>query len=259
MKDFYYILGTRNNCTANELNEAYHKLAGRFNAKDDYFLQSHFQEISEAYEILSDPVKRRRYDAALKRSQKRQLLFFRTRHLNLLTTIALVGFTGLFGFYVLKQINQHKETPVQIIQPITSTATPHKRLKHRKKKHWVALTPATQKPVQNVISKSAVVLQVPVQKAIAAVQNTTPAPTAIKPVMVQSVPKPQPDTTYITHLKSTLAGDVYLHETADYMSAVVATLPAQAKVRVLAKGTTFYKVVYNSQTGYLPKWTLTTP
>jgi DnaJ-class molecular chaperone len=72
MKDFYYILGTDANSTLNEIKEAYRKLSKKFhpdlNQGDKYF-EDRFREIKEAYDTLSDPAKRSRYDAALKKSR----------------------------------------------------------------------------------------------------------------------------------------------------------------------------------------------
>jgi len=70
MKDLYYILGTDRNCTPRELNAAYQKLARKLQPDErehDYFLEDHFKEITEAYQILSDPDQRRKYDAAFKK------------------------------------------------------------------------------------------------------------------------------------------------------------------------------------------------
>ncbi|HEX3385166.1 MAG TPA: DnaJ domain-containing protein [Mucilaginibacter sp.] len=77
MKDFYYILGTRGNASADEIEAAYQKLARKFVDEDDAFMDAHFREISEAYDTLRDDRRRRKYDAALRRSQRRYLATFR--------------------------------------------------------------------------------------------------------------------------------------------------------------------------------------
>ena len=64
-KDYYKILGVSQNCTEQELKSAYRKLARKFHpdvAGDSSEVVSKFKEINEAYEILSDKVKRAEYD-----------------------------------------------------------------------------------------------------------------------------------------------------------------------------------------------------
>ncbi|HTD40339.1 MAG TPA: DnaJ domain-containing protein, partial [Mucilaginibacter sp.] len=111
MKDLYYILGTDRDCTTGELNAAYQKLARKLQPGEqehDYFLEDHLREITEAYQTLSDPDKRRKYDAAFKKNYQRRLYYFKIKHLNIAATLALLLFTGLFGWYVMRMINGDK-------------------------------------------------------------------------------------------------------------------------------------------------------
>ena len=68
MKDYYYILGISKAATLPEIQEAYKKLALKFhpdtNDNDPFFVH-HYQQIKEAYQVLSDDNKRFRYDKAV--------------------------------------------------------------------------------------------------------------------------------------------------------------------------------------------------
>ena len=65
-KDFYAILGVPRNADAAALKKAYRKLAMKWhpdkNPNNQTEAQAKFQEISEAYDVLSDPNKREIYD-----------------------------------------------------------------------------------------------------------------------------------------------------------------------------------------------------
>lgn len=65
-KDYYDILGVRRGATAAEIEKAYQKLVRTYHAPPgaNKIAEVRFQEISEAYEILSDKDKRERYDRA---------------------------------------------------------------------------------------------------------------------------------------------------------------------------------------------------
>lgn len=69
-KDYYYILGVSTSATAEEIQEAYHDLYEKYgphvsvSGQDPEILLKTFKDISEAYEILMDPVKRKKYDEA---------------------------------------------------------------------------------------------------------------------------------------------------------------------------------------------------
>ncbi|XP_049291523.1 protein tumorous imaginal discs, mitochondrial isoform X1 [Anopheles funestus] len=64
-KDYYNTLGVTKNASPKEIKKAYYKLAKKYHPdtnKDDPNAGKKFQEVSEAYEILSDETKRREYD-----------------------------------------------------------------------------------------------------------------------------------------------------------------------------------------------------
>jgi len=64
-RDFYEVLGVSRVATADELQRAYRKLARTYHpdVNKDPEAESRFKDISEAYDVLSDPETRRKYDA----------------------------------------------------------------------------------------------------------------------------------------------------------------------------------------------------
>ncbi len=63
MKDYYAILGLSREATSDEIKRAYRKLAHQYHPdKAGKETEAKFKEINEAYQVLSDPEKRQRYD-----------------------------------------------------------------------------------------------------------------------------------------------------------------------------------------------------
>jgi curved DNA-binding protein len=64
-KDYYSTLGVAKTATEKELKQAFRRLARKFHPDvnpGDKTAESKFKEINEAYEVLGDPAKRRKYD-----------------------------------------------------------------------------------------------------------------------------------------------------------------------------------------------------
>lgn len=64
-KDYYQALGVNRNASAEEIKKAYRKLALKYHPDrnpDDKSSEDKFKDINEAYQVLSDPTKRQRYD-----------------------------------------------------------------------------------------------------------------------------------------------------------------------------------------------------
>jgi curved DNA-binding protein len=64
-KDFYQILGVARDASQDEIQRAYRKLARQYHpdVNSDPVAEERFKDASEAYDVLSDPQTRRRYDA----------------------------------------------------------------------------------------------------------------------------------------------------------------------------------------------------
>jgi curved DNA-binding protein len=64
-KDYYKVLGVARDASADDIRKSFRKLAREYHpdvAKDKKQAEEKFKEINEAYEVLSDPAKRQKYD-----------------------------------------------------------------------------------------------------------------------------------------------------------------------------------------------------
>src|SRR5438094_10404519 len=64
-KDYYEVLGVQRTASDTEIKKAFRKLAREYHpdvAKNKKQAEEKFKEINEAYEVLGDPAKRKKYD-----------------------------------------------------------------------------------------------------------------------------------------------------------------------------------------------------
>src|SRR5262245_32688683 len=66
-KDFYKVLGVSKTAEPDEIKKAYRKLARKYHPDSnagDASAEAKFKEVSEAYDVVGDPKKRKEYDEA---------------------------------------------------------------------------------------------------------------------------------------------------------------------------------------------------
>lgn len=287
MKDLYNTLGIEKNATPDEVNIAYRRLARKLQPasgqEPDPLLNSRYVEATEAYQILSSSRRRRRYDRVLKRAEGKRMYYFKLSYVNILTTLLLVVFTAAFGFYVYRNlIGKSLKTPVVAsaapVTPVAETEAPpspkisyhHKKVYHFKTRSAIARDKAriarlaklkhAAKPL--VIKKPETESVREARLAAAAKPHTSaakPYPAAgADPKSTMSGDDDLTDS-YWTYLQANVTGIVSLHQTPSYQSSVIEAIPDHSGVEVLEKGTVFYKISYNGETGYVPRRNIADP
>ncbi|XP_055381668.1 dnaJ homolog shv [Condylostylus longicornis] len=105
-RDFYSILNVRKSASTNEIKKAYRKLAKELHPdknKDDPEADTKFQDLGAAYEVLSDPDKRKTYDRCGEECLKKEGMMDNSD--------PFASFFGDFGFHFGGHDSQNHETP----------------------------------------------------------------------------------------------------------------------------------------------------
>jgi len=131
-KNYYKILGVSESAKEDEIKSAYRKLAKRYHPDShpgDAECEKKFREISEAYSILSDFEKKKKYDAGNKTKKAESSSFKRTKGEFQGTKSADVDFENIyksfeqfFGFdpNTRNVINEEKLKP-KSVNPLDTT------------------------------------------------------------------------------------------------------------------------------------------
>ncbi len=277
MKDFYYILNVDANSTFMEIKEAYENLSAKFQPflhQKDKFIENQFSEICDAYQVLSDPVSREKYDQELhnikfipiKTASKVRRSFFKTRTIDITFTVILGLFTCIFGFYVMISIRNVKAAKAKKV--MLAVAVPqHKTIHHKIKRHPKTYT---KRVVPNIAGIDTAEAFSPQQKPVAAPpiytdKNSIASPTIADNTLnetkpVNDIPASNPPTTndanlpYTTYLKANETGIINMRKFDNYRSQVIMAIPTNSEVAVLERGNSFYKVIFDNTTGFVAKW-----
>jgi hypothetical protein len=141
-----------------------------------------------------------------------------------------------------------RDAPVvspKIVQVADPVSAPKVVKHHRHRHHHINIIPA---PVYAAKATPVDTSALNMPKPAAAATKKRPA---AAPAQVPLV-----DPGYMAYIKADISGQVYMHKRPDYLSEVLSVLPHHAPVRIVDKDKSFFKVVYNGQTGYVPRSTI---
>jgi len=295
MKDFYYILGLDPNCSLDEIKAAYRKLSKKLhpdlNQGDKYF-ENRFRDIKEAFETLRNPLKRKLYDEQFnqfktqkpaeepvrQRSSTRSYSHttsrpytrpaaakpgkIRKRGPGVGLSITLIILSIIVGVYFFGWFSASK--PKTQLANAETSVTPqpvHKKHKHKHPGNNLVAAKADKKSFDTA---KIVVVKPDVMKPMPLKPGPIVTPVAVKPEPLRPmIAKTWPDSDqshsdylYTTYVHPNLTGIVQMREYNRFNSGIVASIPANARVYVLERGSIYYRVFYDNNIGFVPKWTL---
>jgi curved DNA-binding protein CbpA len=261
MKDFYNILGVSRTCTSADIKDAYRKLSKKFhpdlNPGDAYF-EDRFIEVKDAYEILIDPATRRLYNRQMHNSQpdtsiagqgyqhppgpyetRKRKFKSRGTGIGLIIVLMLMGL--VLGGYIFRSFNHSKAD-----KKVYVANNPPATLKKHKKKHNLKTKIAADSAKRNFDIGST-----------HSASKPSPKPITVKPRSDSGkINKPHIDFLYATYTHPNITGIVEMRSGDEYSSPIIASISGRNKILVLERGDTYYRVLYDHKTGYVPKWAL---
>ncbi len=181
-------------------------------------------------------------------------------------SIVLILVVLILGVYLVESFSNSKKHTVNKVATVNTFVVKTRR-HHRKKHNWISkINDDSAKSKPDSMTKLTKAVQ-PVVKA------KQPALNNLKPLVAtntkQSVPANnkqtvQTDNTshtnylYTTYVIPNATGIINMRKFSDYSSPLIGTIPANSQVSVIEQGQVYYKVSFNNQVGYVPKWALQT-
>ncbi|MGI4750719.1 MAG: DnaJ domain-containing protein [Janthinobacterium lividum] len=265
MKDFYAMLATDVNCNQVEIQEAYESFLKTFPAvsgQNSRQFKNQFKDIRQAYEVLSDPEKRRQYDQQFKKIHQPKQQYY-TKAIDLTFTIVLIFFTIVFGDYVFTSIHQAKAAKTH--KAAVKVAALHQLKLHKKGQLAKTKTLDYTANISSHVVKTDSIMEPPIiDQAISDNKNSESGndlnldKNTSAPDNVNNDHKADDNAGYLytTDLKANETGKINLRKTGSYNADIIQVIPTGSKVFVLEKGSVYYKVQFENSIGYVPKWTL---
>lgn len=157
----------------------------------------------------------------------------------ILIFLALIAAAFLYKFFT----RQNRKTFVTY-----SAVAPHPHKKH-KRKHKSSI--AVNRNIDTVTKPHIIAAS----NKPAITQPVVTKPLAIKPDSNRTI-KPNNTFLYTTYVQPNITGVVKMRAQDKFYSNTIATIPANSKVQVLARGDSYYRVLYNNNIGFVPRWAL---
>lgn len=189
--------------------------------------------------------------------------------------IAIAGIL-LVAAYTIKLFTTGTKQKIVAEEPLVTENHPVKKHRNKhKRKSYLAIAKKTvvKKDTVRVVTPSVVTAPKPdpakvvvpkldpvkaVVPNIVAVPKTAPVK-SVGPVTPLPIKQPTENNNgflYTTYVHPNVTGIVKMRLEDKFSSNIIADIPANAKVQVLQKGQMYYRIAYNNNVGFVPKWSL---